>query len=245
MVVARAVHPRMTRLPEPMVVARAVHPRMTRLPFSTVVARAGRPRTTRAPSAERGFTLIEVIVALAILSVAVVACIQGFAQGLRLLKVSGEHQRAALYADQKLREVVVPREGREEEQDAEAGFSWERTVSAVEIPELTTEPGQESPWRVWQIAVRVRWGERREVEVATLRTVSTAAEGETETVAPGTDGIAPRTGAGTSGSGTTGGITPRTGGGAQRSGTTPGGRGTTGTTPRSTTPSSRPSGRSP
>src|SRR6267143_1143660 len=41
-----------------------------------------------------GFTLLEVLVAFAILSVAVVALIQGFAQGLRLLKVAGDHQQA-------------------------------------------------------------------------------------------------------------------------------------------------------
>ena len=62
------------------------------------------------PAARRtaGFTLLEVLVAFAILSVAVVALIQGFAQGLRLLKVAGDHQQAVLLADQKAREVVVP-----------------------------------------------------------------------------------------------------------------------------------------
>src|SRR3989442_9387407 len=55
-----------------------------------------RPRPTTA-----GFTLLEVLVALAILSIAVVASIQGFAQGLRLLKLAGDHQQATLIADQK------------------------------------------------------------------------------------------------------------------------------------------------
>src|SRR6266571_2761381 len=63
--------------------------------------------------ADAGFTLLEVIVALAILSLAVVAAIQGFAQGLRLLKLAGDHQRAMLLADEKAREVVDPEEGRE------------------------------------------------------------------------------------------------------------------------------------
>ena len=62
---------------------------------------------------ERGFTLLEVLVALAILGLAVVAVIQGFAQGLRLLKLSGDHQRAVLVADQKIREVLAPESQRE------------------------------------------------------------------------------------------------------------------------------------
>jgi general secretion pathway protein I len=144
----------------------------------------------RPRGSDRGFTLIEVIVALAILSVAVVASIQGFAQGLRLLKVAGDHQRATLYADQKLREVVVPKEGREAAQDDEAGFAWERVTTTVATPELLADPTKESPWRVWEIAVRVRWGDKRQVEVATLRTVQVAADGSviTGTPASGTPG---------------------------------------------------------
>jgi type II secretion system protein I len=65
-------------------------------------------------SRQDGFTLIEVLVAFAILSATVIVAVQGFAGGLRLLKLSGDHQRAILIADQKAREVVVPKEGRED-----------------------------------------------------------------------------------------------------------------------------------
>ena len=78
------------------------------------------------------------LVAFAILSVAVVAVIQGFAQGLRLLKVAGDHQRAVLLADQKTREVVAPVEGRDKGQ--EGAFDWERTVTVVTAPDLERTP---------------------------------------------------------------------------------------------------------
>jgi len=120
-------------------------------------------RTTTA-----GFTLIEVIVALAILSVAVVASIQGLAQGLRLLKVAGDHQQAMLLADQKVREMVTPTEGRDG--GIEGTYTWERMVTVLDTPDLVA-PGGPALWRVYQISVRVRWGERRQVEIATLRTV--------------------------------------------------------------------------
>jgi len=45
-------------------------------------------RPTSARTREAGFTLLEVLVAFAILSIAIVAGIQAFAQGLRLLRVS-------------------------------------------------------------------------------------------------------------------------------------------------------------
>ena len=122
-----------------------------------------------------GFTLLEVLVALAILSVAVVASIQGFAQGLRLLKLAGDHQHAMLLADQKAREIVVPTEGRDEGQDERAGttFIWETITTPVEAPDLIPTTGTApSQWRVYQILVHVRWAERRQIEIATLRTAA-------------------------------------------------------------------------
>lgn len=114
-----------------------------------------------------GFTLLEVLVAFAILSIAVVAVIQGFAQGLRLLKLAGDHQQAVLLADQKAREVVVPVAGREE--GKEGAFDWERTVTVVVAPDLVRTRATEK-WHVYQIDVKVRWGETRHVEIATRRT---------------------------------------------------------------------------
>ena len=147
----------------------------------------------------RGFTLLEVLVALAILGVAVVASIQGFAQGLRLLKLAGDHQDAMLVADEKLREVVDPSEGSEE--GTETRFRWKRTIVRVATPELTTATQQapavtqqapgtaqqapvaalQTPWSVYQIDVHVEWDEKRAVHLATLRTISNLATSQTTT----------------------------------------------------------------
>jgi len=121
-----------------------------------------------------GFTLLEVIVALAILSVAVVATIQGFAQGLRLLRLAGEHQRAALLADQKAREVVTLEERRDAGESDDNAFTWERTITLVQTPEIADQPSA-ADWRLYRIDVHVRWGSR-DVEVATLRTTSAILE---------------------------------------------------------------------
>jgi general secretion pathway protein I len=114
-----------------------------------------------------GFTLLEVLVAFAILSVAVVTVIQGFAQGLRLLKVAGDHQRAVLLADQKAREVVNPVEAHDKGQ--EGTFDWERNVTIVTTPDLERTPATRK-WHVYQIDVKVRWDDTRAVQVVTLRT---------------------------------------------------------------------------
>jgi type II secretion system protein I len=143
---------------------------------------------------EEGFTLLEVLVALAILGVAVVAAIQGFAQGLRLLKVSGDHQQAMLLADIKLREITDEQlrgdSGAVEREAADEGdFHWERTTTLLETPDLRPAAGPVR-WRVYQLAVRVTWDERREVELVTLRTVP-ASPTNTQLGAPATQLGAP------------------------------------------------------
>jgi general secretion pathway protein I len=120
---------------------------------------------------QAGFTLLEVLVALAILSLAVVASIQGFAQGLRLLKLAGDHQQAMLLADQKVREVVEVKEGHDE--GTEGRLRWERTTRPLETPDLISLGGQPRG-RVYEIDVRVHWDPQRQVEIRTLRMVPPA-----------------------------------------------------------------------
>jgi general secretion pathway protein I len=124
---------------------------------------------TRAAGRQAGFTLLEVLVALAILSLAVVASMQAFAQGLRLLRLAGEHQQATLLADQKVREVVDLKEGREE--GAEGPLRWERTTRSFETVDLASPDGPPRG-RVYEIDVRVTWEPQRQVEIRTLRTAT-------------------------------------------------------------------------
>jgi type II secretion system protein I len=163
----------------------------------------------RDPRGPRGFTLIEVIVALAILSVAVVAAIQGFAQGLRLLKLAGDHQYATLLADQKAREIVTPTAGHADGQDEHSGrvFAWETTTTEIAAPDLAGDGTRAPAWRVFQIDVKVRWDERREVELSTLRTAAATSETLGSTGAPSAG--APRSGTGPRGAGI---MTPPVGG---------------------------------
>jgi type II secretion system protein I len=160
---------------------------------------------------EAGFTLLEVLVALAILSIAVVACIEGFAQGLRLLKLAGDHQQAMLLADEKMREVVEPSEGHE--QSVEGPFRWERVTRAVDAPDLAP-PGVPPRFRVYEIDVRVSWDPRRHVEISTLRTVPLGVIPAAGTGGLGTGGLGTG-GLGTGGLGTGG---PGTGGPAAGAG---------------------------
>jgi general secretion pathway protein I len=123
-----------------------------------------------------GFTLLEVLIAFAILAVGVVSLIQLTSQGLRLLKVSGDHQQAVQIADRLARDTQVNAEDETSkpivETGEEGGFTWERRVTRVALPEelepKTPVPGKEVPG-LYAVAVAVRWGHNHMVEVATLR----------------------------------------------------------------------------
>ena len=116
---------------------------------------------------EAGFTLLEVLVAMAILAVAITTMLQLSSQSLRLLKLSGEHQRAVLLADRVVRESQPEAEGVESGQ--EGPYAWERRVSLVALQAEQSPPTGAVP-RLFSVAVSVRWGNSRSVDVATLRT---------------------------------------------------------------------------
>lgn len=119
----------------------------------------------------RGFTLLEVLVALAILGLAIVTLLQLSSQGLRLLGLSDDYQQAVFVAARiarstdPLREgVVAGREGR---------FLWERRVALVPVAE---EPGAGPTPRLYGLSVAVRWGSDRVLELASLRAVAETPE---------------------------------------------------------------------
>lgn len=115
----------------------------------------------------RGFTLLEVLVALTILALAIVSLMQLSSQGLRLLRLSDDYQHAVLVADRVARAVEVPHEGTELGQ--EGAFQWERRVTLVPVPDELTSGAGPKP-RMYALSVAVRWGHRT-LELASLRTV--------------------------------------------------------------------------
>jgi len=149
----------------------------------------------RSARAQAGFTLLEVLVAFAILAVAVVSLIELASQGLRLLKLSGDHQQALDLADRIARDTQVsPDVAAADAVDSgeEGNFAWERRITRLALPEelepKATTPGKEVPG-LYAVSVAVRWGRSQTVEVATLRAPTAAATPVTP--APSTAGDQP------------------------------------------------------
>jgi prepilin-type N-terminal cleavage/methylation domain-containing protein len=124
----------------------------------------------------RGFTLLEVLVAMTILGLALVTLLQLSAQGLRLLRLSEDYQEAVLLADRLARGTEAAPERVEAGQ--QGPLRWERRITLVPVPEeLTPAAGPRS--RLYAVSVAVRWGRNRTLELASLRTVVEAFDGST------------------------------------------------------------------
>ena len=121
----------------------------------------------------RGFTLLEVLVALTILGLAIVTLLQLSSQGLRLLSLSDDYQQAVLVADRIARSTHALREG--VVGGREGRFLWERRVALVPVAEELT-PGAGPRPRLYALSVAVRWGSNRALELASLRAVVEAPE---------------------------------------------------------------------
>ena len=113
-----------------------------------------------------GFTLLEVLVAMVILSVAVVTLIQLASQGLRLLKTSSDHQEAALLADRVMRNADPTAEGTESGQEGQ--FTWAWRARLVAVPDQLGPATGPRP-RLLELSTTVQWGKGRTMELVTLR----------------------------------------------------------------------------
>ena len=129
-------------------------------------------KTTRRPeprAGQGGFTLLEVLVAMVILSLAVVSLIQLSSQGIRLVKLSGDHQDATRLADRIARGTEI--KGEAVDGGQEGLYTWERRIALVPVPKELGPPTGPAP-QLYSLLVKVRWGSGRSVDLATLRTLA-------------------------------------------------------------------------
>ena len=118
-----------------------------------------------------GFTLLEVLVAFAILALSLGVLLQVFATGLRNTTVAENYSQAAMYAESILAALGA---GGPLEEGADGGeineiFSWRSQVSAYSDDDLELDDLRA---KAYQVTVEVFWGEpgrERSVSLDTLR----------------------------------------------------------------------------
>jgi general secretion pathway protein I len=124
---------------------------------------------------ERGFSLIEVLVAFVILALSAGALLAAFSGGLRNTGLAAEYSRAALYAQSKLETVGVetPLEVGASAGEFDAGFRWELEVRSYQAPEEEIDLDA-LHYQALQVTLRVFWGEQDRQRAITLSTLRLA-----------------------------------------------------------------------
>ncbi|MBI5195758.1 MAG: prepilin-type N-terminal cleavage/methylation domain-containing protein [Nitrospirae bacterium] len=115
----------------------------------------------------KGFTLIEVVVAIAILAITLVTIMQLFSGGLRASRTSCYYTRAIVHAKDKMEELLVkPVSGSGSFAD---GFNWESTVEPYKQPE-------DSQFTLLNVKVKISWYKTQDqqdsFEMQSMKTIS-------------------------------------------------------------------------
>jgi general secretion pathway protein I len=119
---------------------------------------------------EKGFTLLEVLVALVVLATTVVAVLQLFGGGLRLARAAGEHGDAALLASAKLADLEPGPLAEGSTEGTDGPYRWTRRVT-LDPALLPVQPDTPEVMliRLARVSVEIQWGQGRRFELATLR----------------------------------------------------------------------------
>lgn len=105
----------------------------------------------------RGFTLIEILVATMILSIALTVIMQLFSGGLRSARLSQDYTRGVFHAREKMEEILLADDVSTEAADGvfDDGYRWQTGVELVDTKEgEATEP---LPVDTYLVTVRVSW----------------------------------------------------------------------------------------
>jgi general secretion pathway protein I len=123
------------------------------------------------PCAEAGFTLLEVIIALAILGVSFALAMELLANGVRSARASEDYTQAVLLGRQKMAEMVgaTPLKASADSGEFGPGFRW--TSEILPLPQE-----EELPASLYQVRVRVTWSGRQGEKALDLYTLRMAVD---------------------------------------------------------------------
>jgi|WetSurMetagenome_2_1015567.scaffolds.fasta_scaffold07411_2 general secretion pathway protein I len=129
--------------------------------------------------ADKGFTLMEIMVAVAILGIALTVIMELFAGGLRLGKKSQEYSRAVFYGRQLLEELCLKKEFPglvEEGIFTGSEYRWRYEVAPVFLVDNDKE--KKFPLNIFKITVFVFWLSGDKEKNLVFETIKTVAKPE-------------------------------------------------------------------
>lgn len=116
----------------------------------------------------KGFTLLEVLVATALLGIAVTIVLQLFSANLRAISVSGDYVSAAVKAEAKMREVLDDNNLTEKSFVETTDGGYRIDISVTDVLKERTENLQA---KLFEIDLTIHWTKGTKERSLTLRTL--------------------------------------------------------------------------
>jgi prepilin-type N-terminal cleavage/methylation domain-containing protein len=115
-----------------------------------------------------GFTLLEILVSLALTGIAITVILQLFSSNLRALSVSGDYISAALMAEAKMRDILEDIDLTEKSwsEVTDEGYRFDASVT-----ETLKERTENLQVRMLEIDLTVQWSEGSKMKFLTLKTM--------------------------------------------------------------------------
>jgi len=125
---------------------------------------------------KKGFTLMEVMVALAIFGIGLIVVIELFSGSLKAAVKSQEYSRAIILCREKMNEAMMDDQLQpgNYEGDFGDGYTWEMEVLPYDIFE--NEGAEDLPIKMLEIRVRSIWKGRKTFELVGLKNVIAKAD---------------------------------------------------------------------
>ncbi len=143
-------------------------------------------RSRRFSASDKGFTLIEILVAISILAISLVVILQLFSGALKSSRISDEYTTGIFYAREKMEEILLrdALTSGEQEGEFDQAYRWRAQIVRME---QTGEAASKLPIDMFQITVDVSWdrdsaGQGKHFQLSTLKVVEKQGREEPEAV---------------------------------------------------------------
>jgi len=129
-----------------------------------------------------GFTLIETVIALAILGIALTVILELFSGGLRLARTSEEYTKAMNFARMKLEEIISQQKIEEgtDEGEYDDTYRWQVSTKKIDLLPVEKDSDFKPPVELFQVKVDILWKSGSKERSATIESYKVNKPGEDE-----------------------------------------------------------------
>lgn len=129
-----------------------------------------------------GFTLIETVIALAILGIGLTVIIELFSGGLRLARTSEEYTKAMNFARMKLEEIISQQKIEEgtDEGEYDDTYRWQVSMKKMDLLPMEKDSDFKPPVELFQVKVDILWKSGSKERSATIESYKVNKPGEDE-----------------------------------------------------------------